>query len=105
MKFRTTPAFDSDFRKLKREHQKTFRDVVVEKFAPACDQWADDGTSSFQWPKSLRVAVLQGTRGIYEMTWSFASPDWRATFELLREGDEWLCLWRRVGDHDVYRRP
>jgi hypothetical protein len=102
VRFRTTAAFDADYKKLKREHQSTFRDVVVEKFAPACDQWADaGGQPMFPWPKSLRVAVLVGTRGIYEMTWSFASPDGRATFELVRDGDEWICLWRRVGDHDV----
>jgi hypothetical protein len=106
VKFRTTPAFEADYRKLKREHRTAFRELVVEKFAPACDQWAAErGAGTFQWPKSLRVAVLAGTRGIHEMTWSFASPDGRATFELVRDGDEWVCLWRRVGDHDVYRRP
>jgi hypothetical protein len=106
VKFRTTPAFEADFKKLKREHQKTFREVAVEKFTPACDQWADAGGSpTFEWPKSLRISMLVGTRGIYEMTWSFAAPAGRATFELVREAQTWVCLWRRVGDHDVYRRP
>lgn len=36
MKFETTPAFDSDYRRLKREHAEEFKQVVREKFAPAC---------------------------------------------------------------------
>jgi len=39
------------------------------------------------------------------MTWSFASPDGRATFQFVRDGGEWVCRWRRVGDHDVYDNP
>ncbi len=39
------------------------------------------------------------------MTWSFASPDGRATFELVTIGGELRCRWRRVGDHDVFEQP
>lgn len=107
MKFQTTDSFDSDYRRLKPEHQATFKSVVREKFAPACDAWAAaaKGGQSFVWPASLRVAQLRGTRGIYEMTWSFASPDGRATFEFVVVDDELVCLWRRLGDHDVFRNP
>lgn len=38
------------------------------------------------------------------MTWSFASPDGRATFELVTVDGERRCRWRRVGDHDVFER-
>ncbi len=39
------------------------------------------------------------------MTWSFASPDGRATFQLIRVGDDGVCRWRRIGDHGVYESP
>lgn len=57
------------------------------------------------WPKALRVDEMRGAPGIMEMTWSFASPDGRATFHLVREDDDWVCVWRRVGDHGVYDAP
>jgi hypothetical protein len=39
------------------------------------------------------------------MTWSFASPDGRATFEFVRRDGELMCRWRRVGDHSVFQAP
>ncbi|WP_159620917.1 hypothetical protein [Ruania rhizosphaerae] len=103
MKFETTPAFDSDYRRLKREHAQTFKRVVREKFAPACDAHVED--PSAPWPAGLRVKSVQSAPGVLEMTWSFASPDGRATFELVTVGGELRCRWRRVGDHDVFKQP
>jgi hypothetical protein len=103
MKFETTPAFDADYRRLKPEHRTTFRRVLKAKFIPACDALAADPSAA--WPRSLRVKSIQGTPGILEMTWSFASPDGRATFELVTVDDELRCRWRRVGDHDVFKAP
>lgn len=103
MKFQRTPAFDSDYRSLKPEHQRTFRDVVRKKFGPACDAFALD--PSRKWPASLRVKSVTGATGVLELTWSFASPDGRATFELVTVDGELLCRWRRVGDHDVFKQP
>lgn len=40
-----------------------------------------------------------------EMTWSFASPDGRATFEFLTVDGELCVRWRRVGDHDAFKNP
>ena len=107
MKFDTTPAFDSDYRRLKPEHQDQFRAVVRDKFSPACDEWAakaHDGRP-YSWPASLRVSAMARTPGIREMTLSSASPDGRATFQLVNIDGEWHCRWRRVGDHSVYRNP
>lgn len=95
MKFETTSAFDSDYRRLKREHAVVFKAVVREKFAPACDVHAKDPTAP--WPTSLRVKPMRSAPGILEMTWSFASPDGRATFELITIEGELRCRWRRVG--------
>ena len=41
------------------------------------------------------------------MTWSFASPDGRGTFELVTIDGELRVRWRwrRIGDHGVFREP
>lgn len=103
MKFETTPAFDSDYRRLKREHADVFKKIVREKLAPACDAYAKDPATPF--PAALRVKSVRSAPGVLEMTWSFASPDGRATFELVTVDDELRCRWRRVGDHDVFKQP
>lgn len=103
MKFETTPAFDSDYRRLKAEHAAAFEKVVREKFIPACNAYAADPATP--WPASLRVKAVRGAAGVLEMTWSFASPDGRATFELLTVDGELRVRWRRVGDHDVFKIP
>jgi hypothetical protein len=103
MKFETTSAFDADYRRLKPEHRETFRRVLKRKFIPACDAIVVDPSAS--WPRSLRVRSVQGAPGILEMTWSFASPDGRATFELVTVNGELRCRWRRVGGHEVFRTP
>ena len=103
MKFETTPAFDNDFRRLKREHAAAFKAVVKERFAPACDAYTHDPTTP--WPPTLRVKSVRSAPGILEMTWPFASPDGRATFEFITVNGELHCRWRRVGDHDVFKNP
>lgn len=103
MKFETTPAFDGDYRRLKREHADAFKIIVREKFAPACDAYAKDPATP--WPTALRVKSVRSAPGVLEMTWSFASPDGRATFELVTVDGELRCRWRRVGDHEVFRKP
>ncbi len=103
MKFETSPAFDADVRRLKREHLAAFRRVIIDKFAPACDAYAEDPATP--WPASLRVKAVRGAAGVLEMTWSFVSPDGRATFELVTVEEELRCRWRRVGDHQVFKAP
>lgn len=103
MKFETTPAFDADYRRLDPQHAAAFRKVVGEKFAPACEAYAKDPATP--WPASLRVKSVRGATGVLEMTWSFASPDGRATFELITVDEELRCRWRRIGDHGVFKRP
>jgi len=92
MKYETTPAFDADFKRLKPEHRAAFREVLRAKFIPACAALANDPAAV--WPKSLRVKSVHGDPGALEMTWSFASPDGRATFELGTVDDDVRCRWR-----------
>ena len=103
MKFETTPAFDGDYRRLADEQVVIFRKVVGERFAPACDAYAKDPATP--WPASLRIKSVRGAPGVLEVTWSFASPDGRATFELVTVEGELRCRWRRVGDHGVFKNP
>lgn len=103
MKFETTPAFDKDVGRLRREYLQEFLEVLKTKFIPACDAYAADPATP--WPQSLRVKSVQGAPGVLEMTWSFASPDGRATFEFVTVNDELRLRWRRVGDHAVFKRP
>jgi len=50
------------------------------------------------------VKTVQGTGGIYEMTWA---NDGRATFQFGREvkPGEVHIIWRRVGTHDIFDAP
>ena len=51
----------------------------------------------------LRVKRVQRYPGIWEMTWA---ADGRATFEYGEEirGEPHIS-WRRIGSHDIFRRP
>jgi hypothetical protein len=103
VKYETTPAFDADYRHLKPEHRATFRAMLKDKFIPACE--AVETVPAAAWPKALRVKAIQGAPGVLEMTWSFASPEGRATFELVTVDGELRCRWRRVGGHAVFKAP
>jgi hypothetical protein len=107
LKYETTSAFDDDWRHLKVEHRAAFRSIVLNRFAPACDAWAAavQAGGEFIWPAALRVSRLRGRSNVWELTWSFASPDGRATFEFIVRGGDWHCLWRRVGDHRIFAAP
>lgn len=62
---------------------------------------ADLAAGSFR--PGLRVKRVEGTDSIFEMTWA---PDGRATFEYgTSEGRGAHVTWRRIGRHDVFRRP
>lgn len=103
MKFETTAAFDGDWRRLGREGRARFRRVVMEEFHPACERRRLDRTTP--WPRSLRVRSVVGTSGVWEMTWSFAGPDGRATFEWIDLDGEPAIRWRRIGGHEVFGEP
>jgi hypothetical protein len=103
VKYETTRRFDNDFEALLREHRRHFLDQMV-GFNVACDNYVRD-PGVFVWPKRLRVRQMTSVQGIWEMTWSFASPDGRATFEFIRVDGEPRVRWRRIGDHGIYKAP
>lgn len=103
MKYRTAAAFDRDFARLPVQHQQMFRTAVRDHLLPAID--AGSFTGDPPWPTRLRIHQLHGT-DVYSLTWSFASPDGRATFHLTTDdaGDR-VLVWRRTGTHRIYDRP
>lgn len=102
MRFRTLTSFDRDLARLPREHPQWFREVLRAHLLPAIDAGSFTGTPP--WPQRLRVHRLTGT-AIYSITWSFTSPDGRATFHLERAQDgQPLLVWRRIGTHSIYHR-
>jgi hypothetical protein len=58
-----------------------------------------------RWPGRLRIRQLAGNPGIFEMTWSFAGPDGRATFEIVAVEGQPAIKWRRIGRHDIFDKP
>jgi hypothetical protein len=103
VKYQTTPAFDSDLRRLSKRNRDLFRTAVRDHFIPAAERYA--ANRGDKWPKRLRIKSVQGAAGIWEMTWSFSGPDGRATWEWVDIGSELGIRWRRVGDHSVFRNP
>jgi hypothetical protein len=102
MKYVVLDAFRADYRRLSDAERALFK-VVLPAFVAACDRFAADPAAP--WPASLRVKSIVGAPGIFEMTWSFRGPDGRATFEWVRINNEPAIRWRRIGTHEVFRKP
>ena len=103
MKFEITPAFEGDWRRLSGVERALFRAIVRDEFHPACERRRIDPAAP--WPRSLRVRDVEGAPGIWEMTWSFAGPDGRATFEWVEIDGEAGVRWRRIGGHAIFGEP
>lgn len=102
MKYDTAPEFDADFKRLKEREQRLFMEAVRKMIAAGK---REPGRIP-QWPSALRIRLLVDHAGIYEMTWSFAGPDGRATFQIVSdENSEPVIRWRRIGDHTIFRNP
>lgn len=103
MKFEQTARFRADRAALSNEQFAAFRRIVIDQFIPAAEHHATQPGSA--WPKGLRVKRVQGAPGVWEMTWSFAGPDGRATFEWIQISDEPAIRWRRVDRHAIFTQP
>jgi hypothetical protein len=95
VRFEHAERFDADVGRLSRRERELFRAVVRERFAPAAERAVAEPEAT--WPRSLRVRRVEAAPGIWEMTWSFAGPDGRATFEWVELEGEPAIRWRRVG--------
>lgn len=89
--------FERDLRRLARGARAAFL-AMLPLFIAALRASPPD------FPPSLRVKRVQGTDGIWEITFA---ADGRATFEYGPEIDQGSphVIWRRVGTHDVLREP
>jgi len=93
--FAQTDRFRRDFAALAPAQKEAFR-TAAEKFV------ADLPSGRFR--AGLRVKGIRGAEGVFEMTWA---DDGRATFQYgsaVHEGEAHV-IWRRIGTHDVLRRP
>ena len=89
-----TRRFDHDW--------KALSDADRQRFRAAFDRFDADLTAA-TFRAGLRVKRIQGTDSVFEMTWA---PDGRATFEYgTPDGEGAHVVWRRIGKHDVFRRP
>lgn len=116
MRFETTPRWNADWKGLKPEHRRQFREVLPD-FNAACEAYAKayerardkdavkEKAPTYRWPAALRVSLMKSAPGVWEITWSFASPDGRATFEFVSDDAGLILRWRRIGDHSIYKRP
>jgi hypothetical protein len=107
MRWQSTASFRGDYKRLTRQEQQLFR-AAVEKFNDACDRWVESHGRS-GWPGSLRVKPIESAPGVFELTWSFAGPDGRATWEWTTvevAGEHVPAVrWRRVGGHTIFQDP
>lgn len=110
MRFERTEPFKSDYKRLSADERKLVK-AAISEFALACDAFRSDGTP---FPARLRVKAVRGAPGIFEMTWSFAGPDGRATWEWIEveiaddSGDISTVpavRWRRIGSHRIFTSP
>ena len=89
-----TRRFERDWEALEASDRDRFR-TAFRRFD------ADLASGTFR--RGLRVKRVHGTDSIFEMTWA---PDGRATFEYgVPAGEEAHVIWRRIGRHDILRRP
>lgn len=102
MKFQVLDSFRADYRRLSAAEQRLFKQALP-GFVAAYDRFAADPSAA--WPSSLRVRDLEGAAGIWEMTWSFAGPGGRATFEWIHIDGALAVRWRRIGGHAIFSRP
>ena len=100
MKYVVAESFRADYQRLSASERERFRQVLG-AFVPACDRFVVD--PSVAWPASLRVKDVENAPGVWEMTWSFAGPDGRATFEWVEVDGEPAIRWRRIGGHRILK--
>jgi len=90
------PRFDADWRRLDEEQRA--------RFSAAVAIFIEDMRTGTGFRGGLRVKRVQGTADVWEMIFA---PDGRATWQYGAEvsSGEPHVVWRRIGTHEVLRRP
>jgi hypothetical protein len=102
VKFELTRSFLGDRDRLSNDERRLVHEALP-RFVAACERYAaDPGT---RWPESLRVKDVEGAPGVLEVTFNFAGPDLRATFEWTRVDGALAVRWRRIGGHAILKEP
>ncbi|WP_027945282.1 hypothetical protein [Amycolatopsis taiwanensis] len=96
--FAPTSQFRSDLKKLTSQQRAAFQKIVREQFV-------SDLRNGGQFRHTLRVKRVKSTPNVWEMSWEH--DDGRATFEYGEEQrpGEPHVIWRRVGTHEIFKRP
>jgi hypothetical protein len=89
------PRFLRDWERLGPEQRRAFLSALGLFIA---------GLASQSFAPQLRIKRVQGEPGVWEMTWA---ADGRATFSygVERSAGQPHVIWRRIGTHDIFRRP
>jgi hypothetical protein len=93
--FESVARFRHDYGRLTRAQQAAWQRAVRRLVA---------GLRAGRLDPALRVKRVQGHPGVWEITWA---PDGRATFHYgdeVRSGDPHV-VWRRIGTHEILKRP
>jgi hypothetical protein len=102
VKYELTERFEADWKRLSPEERRLFRQAI----AAVNEAYRQRGDRALpRWPAHLRIKAVHGHSGVWELTWSFAGPDGRATFELTNVDGEPAIRWRRIGDHRIFTQP
>jgi hypothetical protein len=90
------PVFERDLARLTREQRAAF--------ATAVEALVSDLRMGKGVRPGLRVKGVQGAQGVFELTWA---ADGRATFQFGKpiHGTDPHVIWRRIGTHDIFKRP
>lgn len=91
-----SPSFAREFARMPREQCREFQ-AAVKKLIDALRERHEP-------PRSLRIKRVQGTKDVWEMSYS---GDGRATFRYGTEvkPGETHVEWLRVGGHEILSRP
>ena len=89
-------VFGREFAALDKDSQEAFLAAVA--------QFVEDLQHGRPARRSLRVKGVQGHDGVFEMTWA---ENGRATFAYgeARIAGQAHVIWRRIGNHGIFRRP
>lgn len=98
--YEQTRRFQRDYARLDHEQRARFK-AALKKFIEDLEQ------RQGVFRKGLRVKPVEGTHGIYELTWDKDSDLGRATFmfgESVIKGQPHI-IWRRCGTHEIFKEP